>query len=61
MCDDYNKNIENQDNNAFRDPENYRNIFEVTRNLSLTEHRKTGIKTTQEKNINNIIDNSIYP
>ena len=52
MCDDYNENIENQDNNPFRDPENYRNIFEFTRNLSMTEHRKAGIKTTQEKNIN---------
>ena len=53
MCDDYNENIENPEN-PFRDPENYRNLFEFTRNLSLNEHNHGGTgRKTQEKNMNN--------
>ena len=53
MCDDYNEDIANEDN-PFRDPENYRNLFEFTRNLSLRERERNGavMKTKEKNNMN---------
>ena len=51
MCDDYNEDIANEDN-PFRDPENYRNLFEFTRNLSLRERERNGAVMKTKENMN---------